>query len=118
MIAEFNASLNPKASIYRELSKKPEWWKQLLSIEGVYVEIRKEDIVEVYYEGGCIAKLQYKKGNIIATCHPKYLGKTVPKGTSPKYEDCSELLKNNPDFIIKKYRKTILRRVKRRFKEI
>jgi len=49
-----------------------------------------------------MVKLQYKKGDIIATCHPKSLGETVPQGTTPKYEDCSKLLKNNPDFIIKK----------------
>ena len=51
-ISTLNASLNKEAEIYRELKKQPDWWQRLLLIKGVYVEIRKDDIVDVYYEGG------------------------------------------------------------------
>ncbi|ATS01545.1 MULTISPECIES: sigma factor [Porphyromonas] len=107
MIAKFNGSLCREARIYQELAMQPEWWKQLLSIKGVYVEIRKDNIVEVYYEGGCMAKLEYKKSKkgLIATCHPKYLGKPVPENTEPKYEECLHVLKENPHFIIKNIEK-------------
>lgn len=105
MIATLNANLNPDAEIYKELGKQPKWWQKLLSINGVYVEIRKCDIVDVYYEGGRMAELRYKNKKLAATCHPKYLGKDVPKGTNPKYEDCFEFLKKNPEFIIKEIKK-------------
>lgn len=51
-IATLDASLNKEAEIYKELKKQPDWWQRLLSVKGVYVEIRKDDIVDVYYEGG------------------------------------------------------------------
>ncbi|MDD6976884.1 MAG: hypothetical protein PUI72_00945 [Prevotellaceae bacterium] len=100
-IATLNASLNKEAEIYRELKKQPDWWQRLLSIKGVYVEIRKDNIVDIYYEGGRMAKLRCKSKRITATCHPKYLGMDVPTGSNPKYVDCLEVLKNNPYFIAK-----------------
>lgn len=104
-LATLNANLNPNAEIYKELRKQPNWWLKLLAIKGVYVEIRKGDIVDVYYEGGRMAELRYKNKKLVATCHPKYIGKTVSKGTKPKYEDCFEFLKKDPEFIIKEIKK-------------
>lgn len=100
-IATLNASLNKEAGIYKELAKQPAWWQRLLSIKGVYVEIRKDDIVDIYYEGGRMAELRCKNKQIKATCHPKYLGIDVPTGSKPKYVDCLEVLKNNPIVISK-----------------
>lgn len=100
-IATLDACLNKDAEIYKELANMPDWWQGLLSIKGVYVEIRKDDIVDVYYEGGRMAELKIKDEKITATCHPKYLGKKVPTGSNPKYVDCLKVLKNNPTFIIK-----------------
>ena len=59
-IATLDASLNKEAEIYKELKKQPDWWQRLLSVKGVYVEIRKDDIVDVYYEGGRMAELRCK----------------------------------------------------------
>ena len=123
-IATLDASLNKEAEIYKELNKQQDWWQRLLSIKGVYVEIRKDDIVDIYYEGGRMAELRCKSKRITATCHPTYLrevssrscaattstcaGTTVrttrsliPTDSNPKYVDCLEVLKNNPFFIIK-----------------
>ena len=66
------------------------------------MEIRKDDIVDVYYEGGRMAELRCKCKRITATCHPKYLGMDVPTGSNPKYVDCLKNLKNNPTFITQK----------------
>lgn len=101
IIATLDVSLNKGSEIYKELAKQLDWWQRLLKIKGVYVEIRKDDIVDVYYEGGRMAELKFKHKKITATCHPKYLGKNVPSGTNPKYVDCLEVLKNNPNFITK-----------------
>lgn len=100
-IATLDACLDKEAGIYNVLKEQPVWWQKLLSIKGVYVEIRKGDIVDVYYEGGRIAELRCKNKRITATCHPKYLGKNVPTGSNPKYVDCIEVLKNNPISITK-----------------
>ena len=100
-IATLDASLNKEAEIYKEFKKQQDWWQRLLSIKGVYVEIRKDDIVDIYYEGGRMAELRFKSKRITATCHPKYRGMDVPIGSNPKYVDCLEVLKNNPFSIIK-----------------
>lgn len=71
--------------------------------DSLYIEIRKDDIVDVYYNGGRIAELKCdnKKG-LMVTAHPKYLGKTdtnnrdyyrerlTEKGIKydPIYQDC------------------------------
>lgn len=102
MIATLKACLNKDAKIYKVLGKQPDWWKELLSINGVYAEIRKGDIVDIYYEGGRMAELRCKNGNLTAVCHPKYLGKDTPEGRNPKYADCMDILKNDPRFITKK----------------
>lgn len=60
-IATLDASLYKEAEIYKELKKQPDWWKRLLSIKGVYVEIRKDKTVDVYYEGGRMAELRCKR---------------------------------------------------------
>ena len=98
-IATLDACLNKDAEIYKELANLPDWWQRLLSIKGVYVEIRKDDIVDIYYEGGRMAELRCKNKQIKATCHPKYLGMDVPTVSNPKYVDCLEVLKKNPTLI-------------------
>ena len=99
-IATLDARLNKDAEIYKELTSLPDWWQRLLTIKGVYVEIRKNDIVDVYFEGGRVAELRFIKKKLTATCHPRYLGKDIPSGCNPKYVDCLEALKENPTFII------------------
>lgn len=99
-IATLDARLNKDAEIYKELTSLPDWWQRLLTIKGVYVEIRKNDIIDVYFEGGRVAELRFIKKKLTATCHPRYLGKDIPSGCNPKYVDCLEALKENPTFII------------------
>ena len=47
-IATLDASLNKDAEIYKELANMPDWWQSLLSIKGVYVEMRTDAIMDVY----------------------------------------------------------------------
>ena len=105
MTAKLNAKLDPKAKIYNELRQQPEWWKRLTSIKGVYVEIRKDNIINIYFEGGRMARLTYTNKALKATCHYKYLGLTMsPKGKYP-YIDCLDTLMNNPASIIENIKK-------------
>ncbi len=96
MIAKLNANLNESALVYSELISQS-WWKALTSINGVYVEIRKKDIVDVYFEGGRVAEFKYKYRGLVAECHNVYLDKGN-KG----YSNCLDVLKASPNKIIDK----------------
>ena len=81
--------------------EKPQWWTSLLSINGVYAEIRKGDIVDVYYEGGRMAELKVgRDGKLKASCHPKYLGCDFGDSENVKYIDCLNVLTSNPESML------------------
>ena len=101
MIARLNAHLNESNKLYSILKEKPQWWTSLLSINGVYAEIRKGDIVDVYYEGGRMAELKVgRDGKLKASCHPKYLGCDVGDSENVKYLDCLNVLTSNPESML------------------
>lgn len=101
MIARLNAHLNESNTLYAILKEKPQWWRSLLSINGVYAEIRKGDIVDVYYEGGRMAELKVgRDGKLKASCHPKYLGCDVGDSENVKYLDCLNVLTSNPESML------------------
>ena len=101
MIARLNAHLNESNTLYSILKEKPLWWTRLLTINGVYVEIRKGDIVDVYYEGGRMAELKAGRyGKLKASCHPKYLGFDVKDSEDVKYVDCLKVLTSNPESML------------------
>lgn len=101
MIAKFEAEINPEAELFMQLKKDSSWLGNILGNEGVYAEIRKGDIVDIYFEGGRMAELSYKRGKgIVATCHEKYLG--VKDGKN--YVDCLEVIKKNPAFLMENIR--------------
>lgn len=98
--------LDPKNELYNQLSSNPpEWWNTLKQDSDLYIEVRKKNVVEVYYQGGTLAKLVFDKKTkqITPIAHPKYLGhkdngdlhyyKNDNKHT-PIYQDCSKWLTN------------------------
>lgn len=105
MIAKLNAKLHSGKEIYNELRQQPEWWKRLISIKGVYVEIRKDDIIDIYFEGGRMARLTYTHKALKATCHYKYLGLNMSPKEKDPYIDCLDTLMNNPASIIENIKK-------------
>lgn len=81
------AALDPNASIFVEIKKQqPIWWTLFRSDKELYIEIRKDNYINVYYLGGAIAKICYKNG-FKAELHQKYLGDIVPRGKSSKGKD-------------------------------
>ena len=71
--------LNLENLLFTQLAKNPpKWWSSLVHDPDLYIEIRKYNIVEVYYQGGTLAKLVYDKDTeqIKPTAHPKYIGHT------------------------------------------
>lgn len=93
----------------------PYWWKELIKDPDLYVDVRKGNILDVYYLGGRMAEIKYdrRKNIIIASVHPKYLGfdeayyednryyKTTSKEGKtvfvPIYQDCIDWIINKRD---------------------
>lgn len=93
----------------------PYWWKELIKDPDLYVDVRKGNILDVYYLGGRMAEIKYdrRKNIIIASAHPKYLGfdeayyednryyKTTSKEGKtvfvPIYQDCIDWIINKRD---------------------
>ena len=110
-IATVNPSilLDPKNELYIQLtSNPPEWWNTLKQDPELYIEIRKYNVVEVYYQGGRLAKLEFDKKTkqIKPTTHPKYIGQKDhsnlkyykdDKSHTPIYQDCSQWLAERID---------------------
>lgn len=49
-------TLKPEARIFLELNNNPHWWKQFKEDTSLYIEVRKDNQVNVYFEGGSIAR--------------------------------------------------------------
>lgn len=80
-------SLNPKAEIFEEIRiQQPNWWKMLCEDHELYIEIRKNNYINVYYFGGSVARIGYKNG-VVAETHQKYLGDDKPRGKTKKGKD-------------------------------
>ncbi|MDH6341451.1 hypothetical protein M2480_000203 [Parabacteroides sp. PFB2-12] len=108
-------ALNPENKLFEILTIKnnpPKWWKEMLEDKDLYIEIRKDNYINVYYYGGCLVKISYNhKNGMIVETHQKYMGDIMPIGKDKKghdifeYRDCRneltsvshylEFLKNN-----------------------
>ena len=92
-------NLNEQAILFCNLNKMPQWWKQVLADKELYVNIRKNDRVNVYYHGYSVMKLTYKnRGNkgFNAKIHYKYLPDAGPNQNGYIYV--------NPEIIISNIR--------------
>ena len=97
--------LNEGHELFKLLKNDPpSWWKDVKEDKDLYVDIRKMNLIEIYYKGGRAAKLELKRGGLAVTAHPKYIG----KGNDPKcykkskdghlnaiYQDCEKWLCKN-----------------------
>lgn len=100
-------------SLYQLLkgNQAPSWWKPLTKDHELYIEIRKKNVIDVYYYGGRMAEISYDRFSkkVVAKAHPKYLGYTdvkdenyyrrsVGKGGkeqfTPIYQDCQNWLES------------------------
>ena len=91
-------------------SNAPIWWKKVKKDKELYIEIRKKNIIDVYYRGGRMAELKWNLGTIEVKAHPKYLNltdiddaryytKKIDENGKlkimPKYQNCEEWLTFN-----------------------
>lgn len=103
-----NNLLTEDYSLYKVLCSKdaPSWWAKVKEDKELYIEIRKGNIIDIYYRGGRMAEIKQNRrtGGLVATAHPKYLGfldpndvrhyKKANKGGQciPIYQDCEHWL--------------------------
>lgn len=79
--------LKPKAKLFEEIRiQQPKWWKLLCEDNELYIEIRKDNSINVYFFGGSIARIEYKN-SFVAKIHQKYLGDDKPRGKTKKGND-------------------------------
>lgn len=117
MMGDFS-TLKQEAPLFQYLANPiqcPSWWKELTTKENIYIEIRKDNYINVYYRGGNIAKIEWKKGHLVATAHQKYLGDQKPIRTRKnkkggienvyEYRDCIEWLNSNLDNLLENVEK-------------
>jgi len=67
--------LNPENSLFTELeNKNPEWWQLLKDDNEIYIDIRKDNKIDVYYNGGALLQnLRHDGNTFFAKTHYKYL---------------------------------------------
>lgn len=81
-------TLKTEARIFHELNNNPHWWKQFKEDSSLYIEVRKDNQVNVYFEGGSIARIHYcsKNRKLQVFIHHKYLGIPKPADNNPYVE--------------------------------
>lgn len=84
--------LNPDAPLFTALyNNPPKWWTVIVDDPEIYIEIRKGNIIHVYYYGARIAEIDYKDQSFSARCNKKYIdGEKAPNDN--KEESCIHLL--------------------------
>ncbi|MDE6341700.1 MAG: hypothetical protein K2K93_05235 [Muribaculaceae bacterium] len=88
------ALLDPNAPLFRALAENsPHWWSKLLTDPEIYIEIRKSNLIHVYYYGARIAEIKYSGRTYSVKCHEKYVD--GDQATGSKYVSCISLLEND-----------------------
>ena len=90
----FNIDTN--ASIFNELEHTHGWWDTLKNDPDLYINVRKDNRINVYYRGASIMNLSHSRNAFKALIHNYYLG--VDKGTSAIYGD----IELSPEDIVSK----------------
>lgn len=91
------ASLQEEHFLWNVLEEKPRWWANILNDPELYVEVRKDNYVNVYYYGGCITLIRWANGQIIAETNPKYIAESNQSqktNGNTNYSNCLEQLQS------------------------
>ena len=95
--------LKENARIFEELKKNPSWWVKFKNNPSLYIDIRKDNQVNVYFEGGSIARIHYcsKHKKLQVFTHHKYLGEPAPSRNN-LYVECSDRIENICDEVMER----------------
>ena len=83
--------LKGDSKIFEELKKNPSWWTRFKNDKSLYIEIRKDNQVNVYFEGGSIIRVHYcsRRKELQTFTHYKYLG---IKDKTKTYVNCAKTI--------------------------
>lgn len=98
-------TLNPSSKIFEILKNNHyTWWERFKSDSSFYIEIRKDNQINVYYEGGNVVRLHYcsKRKRLQAFTHCKYLGHDELKNN---YINCIDIIDDEIDNIVSRIKK-------------
>lgn len=93
-------TLKSNAKIFDELkNNNPFWWQYCKNEKAFYIEVRKDNNINVYFEGGSIIKVHYcsKHKELQTFTHYKYLGLADKSRT---YVNCASTIDKQIDTII------------------
>lgn len=72
--AENFSALDENAEIFQILSTtKTAWWQEIINDRDLYIDIRKDNYINVYYYGGSLAKIFYSNKKLTARIHREYV---------------------------------------------
>jgi hypothetical protein len=103
-------ALDPNKPIFEKI-KEQKWWNLFSEDKELYIEIRKDNYINVYYYGNSLAEIEYPKNEneFVAKIHKKFIGINV--GTNE--QEYTELdLKGLNTEVIKEIKKRILKESK------
>jgi hypothetical protein len=110
--------LNVNHNLFKKLSKRPPlWWRNLIADPEIYIDVRKDNHINVYHNGGSIMKLS-GVSKIIGNIHFEY----IPVEKNADYihyqinEDGIEFKKLEV-MPLKNFKKEQLERIKKRIKK-
>lgn len=80
MSKNYLSSLSNNHPLFETLKRdNPLWWqyvKDNIKPSGFYVDIRKDNSLNIYYNGGSLLKIKWSYGKISCKIHAYYLGET------------------------------------------
>jgi hypothetical protein len=95
----------------------PQWWQNLKSDPEIYIDIRKENYLNVYYNGGSIMKLGGAK-DYKAQIHMEYIPLNKTAEYLPfEFQDGNISLKKLQTIDIKNFEREALERIKKRVRK-
>ncbi len=91
------STLKIDAPVFKDLEKgEYNWWNQIKKRQQLYIEIRKDNEIHVYFEGGRLVRI-CKCHKLQAYTHKKYLGLD-----GDSYKNCINELNTEMDSILQK----------------
>ncbi len=95
----------------------PQWWQNLKSDPEIYIDIRKENYLNVYHNGGSIMKLEWSKG-YKAQIHMEYIPlNKVTEYALFEFQDGNISLSKLQTIDIKNFGEEALERIKKRIRK-
>lgn len=90
-------SIDENAKLFVELAKDPQWWQTLRNDSDLYINIRKDNRINVYYRSASVMDLSHDGKEFIAKIHNHYLGVDKDAASTGNHYG---LVKMNPEDIV------------------